>query len=623
MFTVMTKRHQHTYTAMAAAIMALLCLPAHLCQARRTSVLPKADSNGICLITDTIDLGGMRVYAEQGATLRFDGGFVENGTLMGTGTKVEASDNAHIFAKNLKIGGTWEVETAWPEWFGAKGDGMAYYDLPVCCYNGNAGDIAIVKAASADTVKYPNARIVFGQSWNCTPRTTTKDVLYCPTRKCFVLLKNGKYHSRWKNSNQWNDRKTGHARKDVLFSDLTTRTTYIFDGNCLTCIDSTMTNDAEAIHRAITMAKGNVKLHNKVYYLCPRLTNGPNKTPWKDLAGFDFDGGGATLFIRTSHIGDSIHHVMHEWAWMYHCSDGKIHDLKVRSVRDRDDGTPKRGVRFSSSDSRIAAFVVLGCHRLHFSNLDFRSMSHDFIIKSGFGISSDIHIDNWYSKDVSQNIMAGCNGIYVSNAHLQQTDLIGAEIHLIYGQSYLKGMFFKNCSFTTTGPNTSVMLTYHGGKVTATKNTYPDSIYYDNCIIEGARMVQGGGLQHQTFRNCTFRQKYDKFMTSKCKLEKTIYAIIGSGVNLKFVNCRFELPSLALVDTANSLKSKGRNPTFEMDRCTINSPSAPRALIRHPGKVTITNCKVNTNKPLLRFTDTDINVTSTTVNGKTYQPKKQ
>lgn len=618
--------HRHTLTSAAATAVllpAFLCLHAFTCHATRTNTLPKADSNGICHIRDTIDLEGLRVYAEPGVTLRFEGGIVENGALMGTGTSVEAPDDAHIFGKGLLLGGKWDVKTAWPEWFGAKGDGKAYYDMPVRCYNGTVDNITLAKTSSPDTVSYPNARIVFGQSWNCTPRTTTKNVFFCPSRQCFVLLSKGKYHTRWANSSKWNNPKTGQACTDVLFSDLTTRTTYIWNKGRMVCIDSTMTNDATAIHRAIILGGGNVKLHKKIYYLDHPNNNASGKTPWKDLHDFDFDGGGGTLFIRTSIVGDSIHHRLHCWAWMYHCRDGKIHDINFRSIRDRDDGTPKSGTRFSSSDSRINAFQVLGCHRLYFSNLNFRSMSHDFVIKHAFGDSSDIHIDNWTSEDVTQNVMGGCTGLYVNNAHLRQTDLIGAQLHLIYGQSMLRGMFFTNSSFSTSGPHTSVMLTFHGGKVSSTVNTIPDSIYFDNCIIEGSRMLQGAGFQHQTYTNCTFREKYDSFMTSNCNLIKTVYAMIGTGVNFKFANCRFDLTTLALVDTGNSLQKHGRNPSFEMDRCTINSPSATKSLIRHPGKVTISNCKVKTNTKLVRYTGNnngDVKITATTINGKPYQP---
>lgn len=59
----------------------------------------------------------------SGCVLRFDGGKITGPfTLTGTYTKIDASRSA-IFGTDISISGTWDVIEAYPEWFGALGDG--------------------------------------------------------------------------------------------------------------------------------------------------------------------------------------------------------------------------------------------------------------------------------------------------------------------------------------------------------------------------------------------------------------------------------------------------------------------------------------------------------------------
>lgn len=565
-------------TVAAAAILPLSGKPSSV----RNSLPEPVD--GVCLISDTIDLNGQTVTIPAATTLKFRGGILINGILLGNDTKIEADNDAHIFDASLRMGGSWSV-TACPEWFGACGDGIALYDRPLRCYNGEVNDPVLKNVASRTCIQYPSDHIVNSDFWEYVPYPNTRQVVYCPSQCCFLLHEGENYYSRWGNSEEWNDPKTGKARADRVFSDLTTRISTIFSNGSMCDIDSLMTDDTPAFRRAILMGRGNINLRPVVYYCKLDDTNGPNTTPWRNLSNFHVKGNGATLFLRTKAKGHPQRFSQDTWAWMYHCSHGEISDLQVRCLRDRDDGAPHNHHRLSSSDSRCVAFGIFGCQDLRFSNLSFKGMSHDFIVKNGYGMSTGITIDGWQSKDFTQNVFGGVRGCHVKHADLQQADMLGDGMHIIYGQTLLRQFHVSDGHFKA-GNNTSVMLTCHGGR----KDLFPDSIYYRNCLIEGARMIQGQGFQQQSFDNCTFRQTADSILTSKGKKEANNYAVIATRINLKFTNCIFELKSSGLV---NAAKIDGPTTTLMMNNCQVKAPHVGRTLINHPGDIHITQCNIH------------------------------
>ncbi len=579
----------------AVVLTAVIFLLPHAAFAR-LHTLPDA-VGGVCLITDTIDLGGERVRAPEGAVLRFRGGMVMGGILLGDRSSIDADTLAHIFGPGLRLGGSWEVKEARPEWFGARGDGIDYYNRELRCYNGDVGEVEC-RERSSIRIEYPAAHIVATDHWECAPRHTTDQVVYCPSRQRFLLREGDDYYSHWANDKEWNDSKTGHARTDVLFSDLTTRRTFLFRQGGLTDIDSTMTDDAKAITRAIILGKGNVKLRPTIYYVGVVRQDGPKVTPWNGFSHFCLDGQGATLFLRTPRDGRAQGTGTIYWAWMHHCSDGVVRHLNLRSLRDDDGNAPKGHQRFSASDSRIVAFGVYGCQRLRFEHLNLKSMAYDFIMKTGYGMSSDIHIDHWKSADFTGNVFGSVRGCHISHADICQADLIGDGMHVFYGQTMLRGLYVSHSHIAVAGDHTSVMLTHHGGY----KDHFPDSIYYDHCLIEGARMIQGQGYQHQTFTHCTLRTTQQHILTSTGKLERNRHAIIGSRVNLSFSDCRFELGDNALVVTA--WHNDGPTLHFDMNRCHIDAPRATQPLLSLPGVVRVTGSDIACAGPVLAMPGT-------------------
>lgn len=75
-------------------------------------------SNITYKIVGNIDLDGGTLTIATGSTLDFQGGSFSNGTLVGNNTKIKAGLNK-IFDTNITLSGTWNVDEAYPEWFGA------------------------------------------------------------------------------------------------------------------------------------------------------------------------------------------------------------------------------------------------------------------------------------------------------------------------------------------------------------------------------------------------------------------------------------------------------------------------------------------------------------------------
>lgn len=86
-------------------------------------------ANQIYKITKDIDLGEGTLTIPAGCTLDFQGGSFSNGTIQGNNTKIKAGLEK-IFDLDISISGSWFVSRSYPEWFGAKGDGLT--DDSIC-----------------------------------------------------------------------------------------------------------------------------------------------------------------------------------------------------------------------------------------------------------------------------------------------------------------------------------------------------------------------------------------------------------------------------------------------------------------------------------------------------------
>lgn len=90
--------------------------------------------NVVYCIKSDFDLKGQTVTIPKGSTLKFKKGVLSNGALVGQETMIVTGKQTR-FGKNLVIRGTWNVENAYSEWFGPKGDGTDDTDALTAFFN--------------------------------------------------------------------------------------------------------------------------------------------------------------------------------------------------------------------------------------------------------------------------------------------------------------------------------------------------------------------------------------------------------------------------------------------------------------------------------------------------------
>lgn len=78
-----------------------------------------SDANTIYEIRYDFDLNGATITVPDNCVLKFNGGSIDNGTLKGTGTMLEAN-LYQIFGENLVFSGTFNIDEVYAEWWGAK-----------------------------------------------------------------------------------------------------------------------------------------------------------------------------------------------------------------------------------------------------------------------------------------------------------------------------------------------------------------------------------------------------------------------------------------------------------------------------------------------------------------------
>lgn len=86
------------------------------------SFINNVGQNKIIKIVSDIDLQGEELIIPYNCTLDFQGGSFSNGTIVGSNTKINAGLQK-IFNTDIIISGTWNVNEAYPEWFGVDKTG--------------------------------------------------------------------------------------------------------------------------------------------------------------------------------------------------------------------------------------------------------------------------------------------------------------------------------------------------------------------------------------------------------------------------------------------------------------------------------------------------------------------
>lgn len=78
-----------------------------------------SEPNTIYEVRYDFDLDGETIEMQEGCTLKFEGGSLRSGNIIGNKTKIK--DTIHQVFRDLTVCGEWDIDGSRPEWFGANG----------------------------------------------------------------------------------------------------------------------------------------------------------------------------------------------------------------------------------------------------------------------------------------------------------------------------------------------------------------------------------------------------------------------------------------------------------------------------------------------------------------------
>ena len=555
------------------------------------------------------------------------------------------------------------VDPLSPEAYGAVPDGIDLWNRPLRNYRGDVENVEDSGYFDVE-IPLPDCYIPYPERWSQPSELTKKLVpeflpvygmevegetvevhlntnliFYDTAKRLFVLNIGGSYYSSWKNSHEWNNNSL--ARIDCVYCRTWDRSTFLFDGNSMINIMDTdgngtplMTDNRAAIERCLRANKGSMRLTPGKIYFCTVDDSWERKSaanPFYNIDGFEIDGRGATLYLRSVLPGVDAYGATPStstFMWMYNCRNGKIKNLAIKALRDRSNlGAATNYLRYSASDSRLTAFGVHRCKNIEFENLELLNMHTDFSIKDPDNATvtpetrnNNISISRVKSRGVCVNAAAYVDNLRVDRVDVEGYPYIGGGCHLIYGQTQLQKMYISNSRFKA-GIITECVLTFHGSP--------NGNITVENTVIDAADWIRGyNSVTHkQKYVNCEFRQtlpvQYEHSSRSISRTTKPL--VLNPTAHYEFVGCRFttkpvltgtgymleragdgsaETPSVVTfrdcvmeavsADTVtNFFKWSGTNYLLTVDGCTFKSSRvAAKIGLTASDKIILTNNKV-------------------------------
>lgn len=125
--------------------------------------------NTIYVIHCDFDLGDSKgnnpIIIPDECILQFDGGCIKNGVIVGRNTSIRAGIEK-IFGEGLSVKGSWDIVEAYPEWFGAKGDGLVNDTEPIQKVFDCFETVNLTKNYRIDKLKIGNGRVLKSSATN-------------------------------------------------------------------------------------------------------------------------------------------------------------------------------------------------------------------------------------------------------------------------------------------------------------------------------------------------------------------------------------------------------------------------------------------------------------------------
>ena len=177
------------------------------------AMLPSA--NTIYIIQYDYDLNGATITIPENCTLDFQGGSLANGTIIGTQDNL----NAPIYQifNNVDLVGLWSINEIYPEWFGAKGDGIT-------------DDTAYIQQAidTCQKTKRGGKVILLAKDYVITETIYIKNYVSLTGVTCTPRFKGSRLICKFINSKSWaiesalfkDNQQYKHSYKDIIFSQL-------------------------------------------------------------------------------------------------------------------------------------------------------------------------------------------------------------------------------------------------------------------------------------------------------------------------------------------------------------------------------------------------------------------
>ena len=499
----------------------------------------------------------------------------------------------------------------YPEYYGAKGDGINFYDWNLVCFNGEVSNILVEQGYIDIEVFAPSERITNTNIMEEKKHLLTYNVFYNKNSKLFVYKSStGQYYKNWKNSYLWNDINLNKPRVDTVYSDISLdtpencetyfntymynannsettnneyrkwvntlkskRISYIWSNNMLVDIETQMTDDTEAIKKCISANKGNLTLApNRIYYCTFDRENSKSgkikEQGFKTYPNNNFviDGNNSTLFCRVKGSGLPPYTGYKDSSGSYFASLASILVFRTNTQNNPDKCSNNytiKNLKFGSIRDRDNGCPKSSSYQRYSSSsscicalsIDGKNVNIKNITVKNFasaiGLSGEFNtIENLKAYGVENNHIGGKNN-FINNIEIVQSPYIGGYPHLNYGSGDSDNLIIANSKFRQVDGNTEVMITSHGHYE---KNQEICHVYYDNCLFEGALLFKGNGYVMGTqwihFNNCIFNQIFN----TTYALDKVVpisYLINATTNNIELNNCLIH----SIVDNTQILAS--------------------------------------------------------------------
>lgn len=166
------------------------------------AMLPSA--NTIYIIQYDYDLNGATITIPENCTLDFQGGSLGNGTIQGNRTRIKATQD--LIFKEIQIGGSYVVDSVFPQWFGAIGNGIDADSAAIqsavdfCAYSviGYYGEVTGLTIKIPAGVYYIDSTITIPENAgiNIIGEGHTKSILWAKTDISIIALSGNNYRGK-------------------------------------------------------------------------------------------------------------------------------------------------------------------------------------------------------------------------------------------------------------------------------------------------------------------------------------------------------------------------------------------------------------------------------------------